>query len=634
MRSKRAFVLSVSALLALGAIAALNSCEDALTPIAAERVRLAALDSYTLLLQAPSDGSIGPGAGSYSVKDGEPFEVTAAANSGFSFLFWEQTGGSGTVSFENADSPSTRLRVSGGNATVRPRIDDTSYVLSVTANPAADGNAVSVSSVAVEKDVPSGAISATPGAEYNFSNWTITGGLSDGISFNPNANSASVTVTASAGDATLQANFTKKSYTLTVQYQTGGYGSPSGSASVVSGVNRAIYAYAYGTYLFDGWEKVSGTGIVSFGNQALASTTVNLVGGSATIRAKFRKEAITLGEAGSLAPPDFSTYPNGIVDLYVSGSSMFVIGDWNGSDGVIRKIDLSNPQAPSSGNNDYRYLNGLGIPRGLTGNGVNLIASTSTNLYSLAISGFSSGSALSSFATAVPARDVEAGDAEFFWALHGSNGYINMYRYSNRTLYSNIASQTSGWGFQSFALASGSLFAIEEDNGAHRISAYDLYNQQSTYISPNSSHALHNGSDMDPGSAGAIAVHPDGELLAVPVIDESGIARLRFYDTTVPSDIEGSYQGSATLSGSGLNDAFYGDYYVYAAGENGGSAFVSVVDASNPSSPTVARTLTISDFATALKVRERNGYLYVWVDDAKSGANQKAVLKIYEINAD
>ncbi len=51
MRSKRAFVLSVSALLALAAIAALNSCEDALTPIAAERVRLAALDSYTLLLQ-------------------------------------------------------------------------------------------------------------------------------------------------------------------------------------------------------------------------------------------------------------------------------------------------------------------------------------------------------------------------------------------------------------------------------------------------------------------------------------------------------------------------------------------------------------------------------------------------------
>ncbi len=479
------------------------------------------------------------------------------------------------------------------------------------------------------KDVPSGAISATPGAEYNFSNWTVTGGLPDGISFSPNANSASVTVTASAGDATLQANFAKKSYTLTVQYQTGGYAGTSGTVS--SGVNRAISAYAYGTYIFDGWEKVSGAGAVNFGNQALASTTVNLVGGSATIRAKFRKEVITLGEAGSLAPPDFSTYPNEIEDLYVSGSSMFVIGNWNGSDGVIRKIDLSNPLAPSSGNNDYKYL--TGIARGLTGNGTTLIASTATNLYSLAISGFSSGSALSSFSPAVPARDVETGDAVYFWALHGSNGYINMYRYSTRTLYSNIASQSSGWGFQSFALASGSLFAIEEDNGAHRISAYDLYNQQSTYFSPNSSHALHNGFDMDPGSAGAIAVHPDGELLAVPVVDESGIARLRFYDTTVPSDIEGSFQGSATLSGSELNDVFYSDYYVYTAGVNGGSAFVSVVDASNPASPSVARTLTISDFATALKVRERNGYLYVWVDDAKSGANQKAVLKIYQINA-
>jgi hypothetical protein len=229
---------------------------------------------------------------------------------------------------------------------------------------------------------------------------------------------------------------------------------------------------------------------------------------------------------------------------------------------------------------------------------------------------------------------VEAGDAEFFWALNGSNGYINMYRYSTRTLYSNIASQSSGWQFQSFALAAGSLFAVERDNGAHRISAYNLYDQQSTYFSPNSSHALHNGFDMDPGSAGAITVHPDGELLAVPVIDEGGIARLRFYDTTVPNDVDGSYQGSATLSGGDINDAFYSDYYVYTAGVNGGSAFVSVVDASNPSSPSVARTLTISDFATALKVRERNGYLYVWVDDAKSGVNQKAVLKIYQINAD
>jgi hypothetical protein len=627
MRSMKPF-----ALLALAALVTLVSCEDALTPIAAERVRLATLESYTLLLQAPSDGSIGPSPGSYTVKDGEAFEVTATANAGFSFLFWEQTGGEGTVTFDNANNPSTRLRVSGGNAAVRPRIDDTSYVLSVVANPASEGNAVSVSSVNVEKDLASGTISATPGPEYNFTNWTVSSGSSDGISFSPNANSASVTVTASAGDATLQANFTKKSYTLTVQYQTGGYGSPNGSVSVVSGANRALYAYASSTYIFDGWEKVSGAGTESFGNQSLSSTTVNLVGGSATIRAKFRKEVITLSEAGTLAPPDVSTYPDEIIDLYVSGSSMFVIGNWNGSDGVIRKIDLSNPQAPSSGFNDYKYL--TGIARGLTGNGANLIASTATNLYSLAISGFSSGSTLSSFSPAVPARDVEAGDASLFWALHSSTGFINMYYYSTRILYSNIASQSSGWSFQSFALASGNLFAIEQDNGAHRISAYDLYTQQSTYYDPNSYHALHNGFDMDPGSAGSISVHPDGELIAVPVIDEGGVARLRFYDATYPSDIGASYISSATLSGNDLNDTFFSDYYLYTAGANGGSAFISVVDTSNLGSPAVVRTLTISDFATALKVRERNGYLYVWVDDAKSGVNQKAVLKIYQINAD
>ncbi len=75
-------------LFAVAALATLVSCEDVLTPIAAERVRLASLESHTLLLQAPSDGSIGPNPGSYTVKDGEAFEVTATANSGFSFLFW------------------------------------------------------------------------------------------------------------------------------------------------------------------------------------------------------------------------------------------------------------------------------------------------------------------------------------------------------------------------------------------------------------------------------------------------------------------------------------------------------------------------------------------------------------------
>lgn len=356
-------------------------------------------------------------------------------------------------------------------------------------------------------------------------NWTVISGSPGGVVFSPGAASSVVTVTASAGDATIQANFAKKSYTLTVQYQDGGYGSPSGGVSVVSGANRAINAYPYGTYLFDGWEKVSGAGTVSFANAASPNTTASLVGGSATIRARFRKEVITLSEVGSFYPPNTSTYPNQIQDMYVSGTQMFVFGDWSGADSVIRKIDIANPVAPSSGLNDYRYIGG--VSRGLTGNGSTIIAGAQGNLFSLAQSGFGSGSALSAFSPAAPTLQLNAGDSQYFWALHGSTGSINMYSYATRTLYSNIALQSSGWGFRSFALASGSLFAVEEDNGAHRLAAYNLVGQGGAFTEPHSYDALHGGFDMDPGSAGRLAVHPDGEMLVAPVVDEAGVARLR-----------------------------------------------------------------------------------------------------------
>jgi hypothetical protein len=622
------------ALLALAALVTLVSCEDALTPIAAERVRLATLESYTLLLQAPSDGSIGPSPGSYTVKDGEAFEVTATANAGFSFLFWEQTGGEGTVIFDNANNPSTRLRVSGGNAAVRPRIDDTSYVLTVTANPAADGNAVSVSSVNVEKDLASGTISATPGPEYNFTNWTVSSGSSDGISFSPNANSASVTVTASAGDATLQANFTKKSYTLTVQYQTGGYGSPNGSVSVVSGANRALYAYAYGTYIFDGWEKVSGAGTESFGNQSLSSTTVNIVGGSATIRAKFRKEVITLTQEASWNPPDYAS-PLDVADAAFIGNYLYWVGPYQYGGGIVRRVNLTAPANPITSSSDYKTFAGTArniVSTGASGSETVILAS-STNRYRISHGSFTS-TGLSSVTGGLYGLAPDGNNASF-WAVSGGIASL----YSNASL-NGIAYmlEESGWSLEKLVRVPDGLIAVAEDNQWRNLVGFAGPEGGGPVSAADSFIALYQNGDMYGGSVGRLAIDPDQEYLTVPIYEDDQYLRLKTYDITSLSALNSSLRSSLDIgsdtdyaTGATFDDEGY--HYAYVAGSKNGQAAIWIVDLSNVLSPIIVggSARTISGYARAVEVFKRGSYLYVLVDAAQ-GSTGSAALRVLRID--
>lgn len=184
--------------------ALLGACEDPLTAVAAESVRLAGLPEYTLTMLAPSDGSASPAAGTYKIKDGEPMAISATANGGYTFMGWDQTGGTGTVTFASETSPNTTVSVTGGDATIKAIIDDTSYTITVAAG---TGGTVSLGSLSVNQGVPSDPVTATPNAGYSFSGWSVTAGLASGITFNPSASSASVTMTANAGDATVRASF-------------------------------------------------------------------------------------------------------------------------------------------------------------------------------------------------------------------------------------------------------------------------------------------------------------------------------------------------------------------------------------------------------------------------------------------
>ena len=231
-----------------------------------------ALLQYQLTVSQSTGGTA---SGSGTVNYGAATPISAAASTGYYFVNWTVTSGSG-VTFGNSTSASTTVTLTSGNATVQANFAIYQYTLTVTA-----GTGGSASGGGTVNYGAATSITATPSTGYNFVNWTFTSG--SGVSFG-NPTSASTTVTLTGGNATIKANFTLQQYTLTVTAGTGG--TASGGGTVSYGVGASISATPGSTYGFQNWTVTSGSG-VAFGNAGKASTTATLTSGNATIRANF-----------------------------------------------------------------------------------------------------------------------------------------------------------------------------------------------------------------------------------------------------------------------------------------------------------------------------------------------------------
>lgn len=149
-----------------------------------------------------------------------------------------------------------------------------------------DGNGtVDPSSVTVDHGVASGDITATPSSCYAFDSWsTVTGDpvIAD-------ASSATTTVSSTTGDAEIQANFVRKTYTLTVNSDEDG--GAAGGGTVNCGEDSDITATANDGFAFLNWTVESGTATLADANAA--STTVSITE-DATIMAHFQVADYTL----------------------------------------------------------------------------------------------------------------------------------------------------------------------------------------------------------------------------------------------------------------------------------------------------------------------------------------------------
>jgi len=220
-----------------------------------------------------------------NISGGTQINISATANTGYTFSNWTITSGTGTIA--NASGASTSITVNG-NVTVRANFtqNQTSYTLTVNRNPTAGGS-VTVNNQSNPAPVPvtggtSTNISATAASGYTFTNWTVTAGTAQ----LGNANSASTTVSLSS-NATISANFTQNptaptQYTLTVSRLPA---DNAGSVSVKNqnyttpvkldgGAAAAITATPASGYKFTSWTVSYGN--ASIANANSATTTVTL----------------------------------------------------------------------------------------------------------------------------------------------------------------------------------------------------------------------------------------------------------------------------------------------------------------------------------------------------------------------
>jgi uncharacterized repeat protein (TIGR02543 family) len=324
------------------------------------------IKTYQLLTSvAPSIGGTAAPDSPVNVDSGAARAITATANTGYRFVNW--TVASGTATVTNPNDSSTTVRLSS-NATVRANFvktftlsatttvggtisrnpDQTLYdsntTVTLTANAqsgyrftgwtgdtATSANPMTVrfnknksvtanfiKTFTLTRNAVNGSISANPASSPYDSGTSVelTATPSTGFQFDywsddltGSTNPKNITMNS---DKKVTANFTLKTYSLTINQGTGGSTDPFGTITVSHGVSTNISATPDANYHFVRWTRSNAN--ATFGDSTLASTTVSLTG-AATITANFALNTytvtVTAGANGNVTPSGAQTVDHG-----------------------------------------------------------------------------------------------------------------------------------------------------------------------------------------------------------------------------------------------------------------------------------------------------------------------------------
>jgi len=252
------------------------------------------LKSYTLTMSSGTGGSTSP-AGTLTLDHGESQTISATPSSGYSFKNWSVVSGSAAIS--DSSSPSTSVSITS-NATVRAIFSVTAYTLTMSSS--TGGSTYPSGTVSLESG-ESRSITAIPSAGYKFDYWTVLSG--NAIITDSTSDSTTILITE---DAKIRANFSLKSYTLTMSSGAGGSTTPAGTLTLDHGESQTISATPSSGYSFKNWSVVSGSAAIT--NSLSSSTTVSITS-NATVKANFEQQEVTINLTNKLMLP---------VDIYIN----------------------------------------------------------------------------------------------------------------------------------------------------------------------------------------------------------------------------------------------------------------------------------------------------------------------------
>lgn len=234
--------------------------------------------TYTLTVQAnPSEGGsvTGGGTKAYNSKT----QLSATVNTGYSFSSWTKT--SGTLS--STSSTPTTFTMPNSNATVTANLTHVVRNLTGVSNPSSGGTVTLGASTGYYNSKIQ--ISASPTVGYSFANWTTTGGTL------ASSTASTTTITMPNADATVTANFTHHTYSVSAIASPSTMGSVTLSDTVGHyGDEISLTASPNLGYIFTGWSTTSG----SIDNLYSENATLTLENSNATVTASFEQGVGTI----------------------------------------------------------------------------------------------------------------------------------------------------------------------------------------------------------------------------------------------------------------------------------------------------------------------------------------------------
>ncbi len=202
-----------------------------------------ARDSYTVTATA-NDAAYGTVSGAATVQGGDSVTLTATANSGYTFVRWEDASGNSlSTSAEYTFVPESDVMVIAV-------FSETPVTITVTVSDEAHGTVTGGGTYAEGASVT---LTATAKSGYKFVRWEDADGTSV-------STDAEYTFTASA-DATYKAVFEVKNVTITATVSDEAHGTVTGGGTYAEGASVTLTATAKSGYKFVRWEDADGTSV-------------------------------------------------------------------------------------------------------------------------------------------------------------------------------------------------------------------------------------------------------------------------------------------------------------------------------------------------------------------------------------